>query len=141
VIRYYLASTFDRNEEMRKYRDILEERVPNCEVTSRWIDIHPDIVGADKLLTRQELNINPAAYEDFARHDLQDISNASAIINFTSGRGYGKGGRHIEFGYAYALGKRMVIVGPRENVFHTLPDVEKYDTFEEFLKYEESHGL
>ena len=30
------------------------------------------------------------------------------------------GGRHVEFGLALAQGKRVIIVGPRENVFHYL---------------------
>jgi hypothetical protein len=35
------------------------------------------------------------------------------------------GGRHVEFGLALAQGKRVIIVGPRENVFHyLLPDAQ-----------------
>jgi len=37
-----------------------------------------------------------------------------------------RGGRHVEFGLALAWGKRLMIVGPRENVFHCLPQVEQY---------------
>lgn len=43
---------------------------------------------------------------------------------------------HVEFGYALALEKRMVIIGLRENIFHTHPMVEHYHTFEEFLEHE-----
>jgi 3-deoxy-D-manno-octulosonic-acid transferase len=36
----------------------------------------------------------------------------------------GTGGRHVEFGYALALGKRIVVVGDAPgNVFHRLPQV------------------
>ena len=34
------------------------------------------------------------------------------------------GGLHAEFGMALALRKRLILVGPRENIFHTLPQVE-----------------
>ncbi len=30
----------------------------------------------------------------------------------------GSGGRHVEFGYALAKGKPIVLVGPQRNVFH-----------------------
>ncbi len=37
------------------------------------------------------------------------------------GSGYSRGGRHVEAGYALAKGKYLVLVGPRENVFYSLP--------------------
>jgi hypothetical protein len=46
-------------------------------------------------------------------------------MSFTSAGG-GKGGRHVEYGLALGLGKRLIICGPRENIFHTLPQVEHY---------------
>ena len=51
---------------------------------------------------------------------------ADVVISFTSVGG-GKGGRHVEFGYGLGLGKKMIVVGPRENVFHTLPQIEHYE--------------
>jgi hypothetical protein len=38
------------------------------------------------------------------------------------------GGRHVEFGYGMAKGKRLVLIGERENVFHDHPSVEVYPT-------------
>ena len=37
-----------------------------------------------------------------------------------------RGGRHVEFGLAVADEKRIILVGPRENVFHFLPVVENF---------------
>ncbi len=55
----------------------------------------------------------------------------------TSGNGGGgKGGRHIEHGYAVATGKRLIVVGPRENIFHCHPATEAYETWVEFLGHE-----
>jgi hypothetical protein len=39
----------------------------------------------------------------------------------------GRGGRHVEFGAAVATGKRLIVVGHRENLFHHLPGVEFFD--------------
>ena len=50
------------------------------------------------------------------------------MVSFTEGGG-GKGGRHVEFGLGLAQGKRMIIVGPREHVFHTADGVEQFDTW------------
>ena len=47
------------------------------------------------------------------------------VIVFT-GEPSTSGGLHTEFGMALALKKRLILVGPRENVFHTLPEVEYY---------------
>ena len=43
-----------------------------------------------------------------------------------------RGGRHAEFGIALALGKRVIVIGPRENVFHALPAVERYESWAAF---------
>ena len=47
---------------------------------------------------------------------------ADAVIIFTEipNTILATGGRHVEFGLALAQGKRVIIVGPRENVFHYL---------------------
>jgi hypothetical protein len=34
-----------------------------------------------------------------------------------------KGGCHVEFGMAYSMGLELIIVGPRLNAFHYLPDI------------------
>ena len=39
----------------------------------------------------------------------------------------------MEFGSGLALGKRLMVVGFRENVFHCLPRVEFFQTWEETL--------
>lgn len=62
-------------------------------------------------------------------HDLEDLRAADTVISFTDEKGGGKGGRHVEFGVALALEKRLILVGPRENVFHTLPEIEHYPTW------------
>lgn len=118
--KIYLAARFSRNDEMRGVRDFLVAL--GHEVTSRWIDLH----GGDQQesAAAEVLNSDPASVAHFGRHDLEDLDAADTVISFT-GSG-GKGGRHIEFGYGLARGKRMVAVGPRENIFHTLPEVEHF---------------
>lgn len=118
----YLASRYSRHPEMREVRAALEQI--GITVTSRWIDCHTDVVGDfTSSFTVDLLNERPHDCAPLGQHDLDDINAADTVISFTTGDG-GKGGRHVEFGYGLALGKRSIVVGPREHVFHTLDDVE-----------------
>jgi hypothetical protein len=118
--RIYLAAAYERNDEMRGVRDVLVAL--GYEVTSRWID--QEVSGQTEAAGAAELAADPAAYVKFAHKDLDDLRAADTVISFTGGGG--RGGRHVEFGIAHTLGKRLVLVGLREHVFHTLPEVEWY---------------
>lgn len=112
----YLAGRFSRQAEFRTYRDELQ-RI-GITVTSRWIDGHGDaakIAAGDEHFTDEEL-------AGFAAEDLADIERSDLMVAFTEtpDAGYMSGGRHVEYGYALALGKSLVIVGPMENVFHRI---------------------
>jgi hypothetical protein len=65
--------------------------------------------------------------------DFDDVREADVCIAFTEPADgpQGRGGRHTELGIALALGQRVIIVGPREHVFHCLPDVERYERWPE----------
>lgn len=124
-MKIYLAARFSRNDEMRGVRDVLTAL--GHEVTSRWIDLH----GGDQQESAAQavLNSDPESVAHFGQHDIEDLEAADVIVSFTSPDGGGKGGRHVEFGYGLALGKRSIVVGPREHIFHTLPQVEHYPTW------------
>jgi hypothetical protein len=127
----YLASRYSRNDEMRGVRDVLEAL--GFRVTSRWIDLHTDVMGDySTSFDADTLNTKTEQYVPIGQHDIDDIDRADWVVNFTCGTG-GKGGRHVEFGYALATGKRLFVVGPRENVFHTLPVVRHYPTWRSFV--------
>jgi len=125
----YLAARYSRNAEMRSVRDIL--RVLGYEVTSRWIDQH----GGDVLesFVAEKLNSDPEHCAHYGLVDLEDMLAADTIVSFTSATAGGKGGRHVEFGWGLAAGKRMIVVGPREHIFHTLPQVEHFETWAQFV--------
>ncbi|HVH53931.1 MAG TPA: hypothetical protein VNA32_07345, partial [Actinomycetota bacterium] len=122
-----------RNAEMRAVRDELEAM--GHKVTSRWIDLHAgstsylsaDALGIlEKSFTPEQLSATPDLCSAYAIADWADLDSAVCVISFTCGTG-GKGGRHVEFGVGAALGKRLIVVGPREHVFHTLPEVEWFE--------------
>ncbi len=118
-MKIYLAARYSRHPEMRAIRDEIH-RLGHI-VTSRWIDHH----GGDLLesIVSEQLNAAPAECTQYAKTDLADLIAADMVISFTSADGGGKGGRHWELGFAYGLGrKRLIVVGPREHIFHTLID-------------------
>ena len=128
-MKIYLAARYSRNDEMRGVRDVLQAL--GYEVTSRWIDQH----GGDVLesFVASKLNDDPGHCARYGLVDVEDMTAAEAIVSFTSADGGGKGGRHVEFGWGIAAGKRMVVVGPREHIFHTLPEVEHYPSWPAFV--------
>ena len=116
----YLAARYDRMPEMVEVAEQL--RRIGHEVTSRWIR------GFG----------NPDA--ETALYDLTDIVIADAIILFTEDPTANvpfaaRGGRHVEFGYALRAGKKLYLVGPRENIFHELPDVLAFEDVDEMLHH------
>jgi hypothetical protein len=139
-MRYYFAGAYARRAELYEYamRMMNEARI-GASVLSRWL--HRDQAVADAGFSAENLG-SPAAVARawrFAEKDLEDLDMCTAIVSFT-GEGE-RGGRHVEHGYALALRglaqeMRMVIVGPREHVFHCHPDTEVYADFEEFLQHE-----
>jgi hypothetical protein len=132
-VRVYLASRYSRNAEMRAVRD--ELTAMGHEVTSRWIDLHAGTSGyvsgeavgiLEKSFGPEQLSATPELCSEYALADWLDLMLAQCVISFTCGSG-GKGGRHVEFGIALAAHKRVIVVGPRENVFHTLREVEYFE--------------
>lgn len=142
---YYFAARYSRHPEMRGYRDALEAAIPGAHVIARWIDCHNDEL--EQSYTPEALNADPAGCWRHGADDLDDLDEADVIVSFTGNGGGGKGGRHIEHGYAVALSifhargvlevpMRMVLVGPRENIFHCHPATEVYEDWASFLAAE-----
>jgi nucleoside 2-deoxyribosyltransferase len=116
-MKLYLASNYSTHPQMREIAETLQHR--GHEVTSEWIN---GTHGGD----------DRAAY---AQIDLRDIDAAEALIFFSESPAGSRtrGGKHVEFGYALAKGKRVFIVGPPVNVFHHLPEVIQRLQFEDLL--------
>lgn len=121
----YLASRYSRRVEMLGYADALDRE--GYRVTSRWI------LGNHQA-ENDQLQAGAAA-EQFAREDLADLEAAQIVLAFTEEprATSSRGGRHVEFGYALGQGKLIIIVGPRENVFCCLAEVQRVDSFEDAL--------
>lgn len=126
-MKVYLASRFSRGPELLGYRADLERH--GIEVTSRWLLGGHEWEGTDD----DALPVSVGAR--FAYEDLEDLDAADVVVCFTEEPRSGptRGGRHVEFGYALATRKDLLVVGPRENVFYCVEEVRHRETWEEAL--------
>jgi len=113
----YFCGRWGRREELRRYAD--QAATAGLVVVSRWLTSTDDDAIRD-----------PGYLTRYARADLADLDVADVLVCFTeAGEAAGgrRGGRHVEYGYALALGRRLVVVGPAENCFHALADARFED--------------
>lgn len=103
----YIAGRSEDQVTVRSLREKL--RAHGISSTARWLD--PDGIVDNK--------------KAGAVQCLMDIGRASVflIVNLSKIHRSGTGGRHVETGIALMLGKPIVILGARENVFHHLDSV------------------
>lgn len=128
-MRIYLAARYSRHKELQKYAEELISQ--GHDITSRWI-------WGDHQIDDKGLSVEAKRFERerFATEDFDDLLEADIVISFTEEprSSNSRGGRHVEYGMALALRKRCLVVGPRENVFHCLPWIPVFDSFNDANK-------
>lgn len=125
--KIYLASRYDRLHEMQGYRDLLQGA--GYAVTSRWVS------GEHEMKEHHDFQHKyPECNIAFAVEDLEDVIRSDWVISFTEPleSPTRRGGRHVELGIAIGYKKRLIVIGHRENVFHYLPQIEFFRTWEDF---------
>jgi len=132
-MKIYLAARYGRRAEIAKYGEKLTAL--GHTITSRWLKgLHslPDGVTLERKIEQLDPEVRHRI-EEFAFEDVADVLEADLVISFTETGPTPRGGRHVEFGIAYAVGKKLWVVPQRENIFHWLPKVESM-TWEEAVK-------
>jgi nucleoside 2-deoxyribosyltransferase len=110
-VKIYLAARFGRRDELREIARTL--RRMGYTVMSSWLEQEEDAIESPD---------SP----HLAGLDLREIGESDVFVAFTDHPGTPgaeRGGRHVEFGAAAALGKGIIICGPVEHIFHRLPSV------------------
>ena len=117
-MKVYLAAMYQWMEAIKAKRELFH--AAGFESTAQWLD------GDEE----KQLNRHSAA-----TMDLDDVDRADALVLYTLAKGskFSSGGRFVEFGYALAKDKKIIIVGDRENVFCHLDHVTVVDTTEDAI--------
>jgi hypothetical protein len=115
--KIYVAARFERQAEARSLA--IELVRAGYTVTSWWLHAPSLAIG------------NPVVSERQAKDDLNDLDGADVYL-LLSDDVLGRGGKDFEGGYAFARGKRCIVVGPPAHIFHFLPGVRRIPTLEEF---------
>lgn len=123
----YLAGRYSRREELIGYgQELAVAGIGRVE--ARWLTEDHDWDGS------QQPGGELEAAQRFATDDVEDLAASHAVVVFTeepAPGGRNRGGRHVEYGLAIGLRKHVIVVGPAENVFHTLPSVPRFAEWEQ----------
>lgn len=114
-MKIYLAACFEQQAEIRDKAVELERLLITC--TSRW------------RFEDGTLPPTPEHLHNCATMDLEDIHKADYFVCLTNQTSQ-RGGKHVELGYALAISKPVMIVGRRENIFHSLKQVQFVETWD-----------
>ena len=127
-MKIYIAARFSKRPEANALAQELKEM--GHVITSRWVKPDSDHV-APTGLSQQAAD---SERQRFAVEDLEDVIACDCCVSLMEEpRNNSRGGRHVEFGIAVGLNKALVVIGPRETVFHHLPNVQHYETVSDFL--------
>ena len=140
MLTVYLAARYSRRLELCGYRVDLARA--GITVTFRWLNgshqlDNQGVPIGDNGERRFEMG-DPAVGHlrtHFATEDVADVLSADMLVAFTEEprSSSSRGGRHVEMGLALGAGKQIAVIGPRENVFCWLPQVEHYPTWPGFM--------
>ena len=125
-MRVYLASRYSTRRQMRKYAK--ELRKLGIRVSSTWHEAGVAYTVGIKQASNWQLQ---------AARDYNDLDCADTLVMFVKPISK-TGGRHVEFGYAVATGKRILLVGKRvENVFQD--GLERVKNWKQAKRYLVAH--
>lgn len=129
-MKIYIAARFSRRPEANQLAQ--ELKALGHVITSRWVKPDSDHVAPTGLSERAA----DAERQRFALEDLEDVAKCDWCVSLMEEpRSNSRGGRHVEFGIAVGMGKKLSIIGPRETVFHHLPAVEHFENVESFISF------
>lgn len=132
----YLAAKYSRRKELLGYAKDLTQL--GHTVVSQWIYGDNEADNIDTEMTEQGFETEERVLQarPYAKVDTEDVMRCDCFIVFPNKPreiSINRGGLHFEAGIAWAHGKRLIIVGVRQNLFHCLKEFEFCLTWEDCL--------
>jgi nucleoside 2-deoxyribosyltransferase len=125
-MKIYVASRFKNRDLVKSFVAKVLTMRPKKELVVRFTQTWPDEPVLDGL-----------SYYDAQRiayRDIMEIDEADTLVVLTEQCELVPGGMHFETGYAWARGHRIIVIGPRVNVFQSIGGIEWYPTVAAFLE-------
>ena len=127
-MQIFLSARYELRDTMKQYAEFLI--AGGHEVPAKWLwEDQMDFTGMNSIPA------NPG--ESYAWDDFFDVRHCDVFICFTEDQDQpkGRGGRHVEFGFAWTMEKPIIIVGPNETVFHSayVGDIWRMENWDEDL--------
>jgi len=127
---FYIAADYARRAEVAQMARQLEDELEMTSHTN-WITpkaAYNDDATGDAMDAEHQAGAVAASVQDF-----NDIQASSFFIQLSTGEPH-RGGRTAELGVAIAMaegysGRHIILVGPREHVFHFHPAVTQVPSF------------
>jgi len=136
----YLAASWSRQAEIRKISEELNG-LEGIHVNSRWLE--------ERTYSPTDRSHKDRFRRLRAEEDVADVAAADVLVRFTDDMSAKtvpvsliSGARMFEMGYAYALGKTIVVVGGHQPIFDYLPSIVHVKDLQELKKWikENSRG-
>lgn len=125
-MKVYIAAPYSMKEIVKQEAADLLNNGITC--TSSWV-MEPHAP------TTQMQDLTHNEHQDYAMQDVLDVTNGEVLVFHTDPtKTIVRGGRHVEFGIAVAQQKPIYVVGKEEeNIFHHLPQVKHFHTWQDVL--------
>lgn len=140
MTRFYVSARFGRQAEAREAAEEIT-RLTGWECTARWLHDTPEndqAIHEDRaaMLAAAEQDIDDiraadimfCLTEDLTPHRSHRFHDSAPVPRLVSA-GLARGGRHVEVGIAIQRSIPILLIGPRENVFHGL--ASRHETVED----------
>lgn len=114
-MKIYVAASYPRKAEALRIANRLKEL--GHQITSRWLTEDEGYVSDDR--EQETVEQMKKRMAEAAVRDILDVGVCELLVCLTDGEPQlSRGGRHAEFGMALAWSKQLILIGPRECVFH-----------------------
>lgn len=118
MTKIYITGMYSRRLELLEVSRMFA--AAGHEITARWLN------GDEEKPGMEERDKGQMGVDDVVRADVVILFSTPSVMFREPGQGT-SGGRHFEFGLALGMGKKMILVGPPESLFHHLCCVVQVD--------------